>query len=508
MQIRVGVSLTPEMITVCGRMLSLPTVNYKDNAVPRSATGGWNLMNVKFRKPVPNGTDKELKHWGCLVLDDSDRNYPPNTYRSAISDLETNLKACGIETGSAWVDSLVLDKRRQDYIHKETKTTIEATIKAAHRGEQIDILFIVLPTKDTALYNRIKRHFDQVEGIHTVCVVGKDKNKFYSRQGTYLANVALKFNLKLGGTNHTLNDEDLGIISQGKTIVVGIDVVHPSPGSGKASVASMVASIDKDLAQWPVDLQVQVRKGQEMLDRIYEMLRSRLVLWKKQNHAYPENILVYRDGVSESQYQQVLDDELTDMRRVSASLYDESDQPRPRFSLIIVGKRHHTRFYPPSGHPQGDDKGNPKRGFVADRGITEARNWDFFLQSHNAIQGTARPAHYYVLWDEIFTNDELKSVHQSFQLGIEPADALERVTHSLCYLFSRAAKAVSIPAPVYYADIACERARRYLADVPTDSESTKTDESKMTDGERAKVRSDLQEKITIHPNLKDDMFYI
>lgn len=41
-----------------------------------------------------------------------------------------------------------------------------------------------------------------------------------------------------------------------------------------------------------------------------------------------------------------------------------------------------------------------------------------------------------------------------------------------------------------------------------DSESTKTDQTKMTDGERAKVRRDLQEKITIHPNLKHDMFYI
>ena len=71
---------------------------------------------------------------------------------------------------------------------------------------------------------------------------------------TYFINVALKFNLKLGGTNHILKEVDMGIISKGQTMVVGIDVIHPSPGSGKASIAFMVASIDKDLVRWLVDL--------------------------------------------------------------------------------------------------------------------------------------------------------------------------------------------------------------------------------------------------------------
>lgn len=324
----------------------------------------------------------------------------------------------------------------------------------------------------------------------------------------YLANVALKFNLKLGGTNHTLRDIDMGIVSKGKTMVVGIDVIHPSPGSEKASVASMVASVNKDLGQWPVDLQVQLRKGKEMLDMIYEMLESRLLLWKKHHNTYPENILVYRDGVSESQYQQVLDDELTDMQKASQDLYNKDSKPVPRFTLIIVGKHHHTRFYPPSGHHASDNNGNPKEGLVVDRGITEARKWDFFLQSHSALQGTARPAHYFVLWDEIFTNDKLESVHQGVQSGIQPVDRLERVTHSLCYLFARTTKAVSIPAPVYYADVACDRARRYLADSSTDNQSVTTDTSGMTDGQRDRIRSDLQNQIDPHPQLKDSMFYI
>lgn len=84
----------------------------------------------------------------------------------------------------------------------------------------------------------------------------------------------------------------------------------------------MVASIDKDLAQWPVHLRVQVREGQEILNKINDMLASRLDRWKSKNGAFPENILIYRDGVSEGQYQQVLDQEVAPMRRTCDDLYD------------------------------------------------------------------------------------------------------------------------------------------------------------------------------------------
>ena len=292
-------------------------------------------------------------------------------------------------------------------------------------------------------------------------------------------------------------------------MVVGIDVVHPSPGSGKASIASMVASVNKDLAQWPVDLQVQVREGQEMLDKIDIMLESRLALWKEYNgNKYPENIIVYRDGVSEGQFQQAIAEELAPMRETCRILYKKVDKPLPMFTLVIVGKRHHSRFFPPKNHVASDQNGNPDRGLVVDRGITEARNWDFFLQSHNAVKGTARPAHYYVLWDEIFTNTALQSVHDEIEPGIPAADRLERLSHSLCYMFSRAAKAVSFPAPVYYADIACTRASRYLAEAPTGSQSATSDTSTLTPAQRAKLCADLQAKITVHKDLKDKMFYV
>lgn len=94
---------------------------------------------------------------------------------------------------------------------------------------------------------------------------------------------------------------------------VGVDVTHPSPGSASnaPSIAGMVASVDRRLGQWPADLRIQESR-KEMVSELGSMLKSRLHLWKSQGKhtTFPENILVYRDGVSEGQYATVLEVEL------------------------------------------------------------------------------------------------------------------------------------------------------------------------------------------------------
>lgn len=72
--------------------------------------------------------------------------------------------------------------------------------------------------------------------------------------------------------------------------------------------------------------------------------------------------------------------------------------PRPKVSYIVVGKRHMTVLFPTKS-AQADKNGNTKPGTIVDRGITMEDGWDFFLQSHSAIQGTVRYAHYVVIKD-------------------------------------------------------------------------------------------------------------
>lgn len=363
------------------------------------------------------------------------------------------------------------------------------------------VLVIMPESAATVVYNRIKYVCDVKEGILNVCVID---SKFSRANDQYLANVGLKFNLKLGGRNQLLDPSKLGFIGQQKkTMVVGLDVTHPSPGSSTTapSVAAIVASVDEWLAQWPADIRIQAAR-QEMVADLETMFKSRLLLWRERNKALPDNILVYRDGVSEGQYDIVISQELPALRAACKALYPASvtKSEKPHMSIIIVGKRHNTRFYPTKVE-DADRGGNPMNGTVVDRAVTEARNWDFFLQAHTAIQGTARPAHYYVIYDQIFR--DLKSTHFA-----TAADALEDLTHNMCYLYGRATKAVSICPPAYYADLVCTRARCYLSSLFDPSLSSSADTSSVGTAATAGPALLDASLVTMHPNIRNAMFYI
>jgi hypothetical protein len=223
------------------------------------------------------------------------------------------------------------------------------------------------------------------------------------------------------------------------------------------------------------------------------MVKERLIDWSlKHSRKLPANMLFYRDGVSESQYKSVRDEEIPQLKEAyeKAHKYLQLDGPVPSFKLtfIVVGKRHNTRFftdqtckentylsdlskkevynYIPLEIAEGqkfteklDARGNKRTdntwtrfnhnirpGFVVDSVITHPYSNDFFLQSHKPLQGTGRSAHYFVLTNQMcLTSDEL-----------------QRVTHTLCYIYARATMSVSYCSPAYYADRLCDRGRAWL----------------------------------------------
>ena len=166
----------------------------------------------------------------------------------------------------------------------------------------------------------------------------------------------------------------------------------------------------------------------------------------------------------------------------------------PNLTIVICGKRHHTRFYPTEA-ASGDSLGNPKPGTVVDQGVTAIYEFDFFLQAHGGLQGTTRPTHYYVVHDEI---------------GFS-ADVLQKLTNDVSYMFARATKAVSLVSPAYYADLACERGRCYLHQLLSGADDTTAASTTGSDAaEDAAMRE--AEKLWNNgvngPQLKNSMFYL
>ena len=434
-----------------------------------------------------------MSSWRCLYITAGQQVWSnPVDLQTCLNAFVSGLRGIGLQSAAAPPPEL---------LRVDASNPSAAISQKLHElaMKKPSMLLVIIPAyNNIGIYNAVKYSCDIQEGVLCQCVVD---SKFAKEQIQYYVNVGLKMNLKLGGVNHSIPDSNFGTISPEKTMFVGLDVTHPSPGSisSAPSVASIVSSIDRTLGQWPAAIRVQEAR-KEMITDLTELFQGQLRLWRSKTRTLPANLILYRDGVSEGQYQKVLDDELPAIKKAISNMYSpaEVNQGIPRLAIIIVGKRHHTRFYP-TKEEDADRTGNAKHGLVVDRGVTNFCNWDFFLQAHTALHGTAKPTHYYVIYDEVIRK------LNSGQGQASAADALEKITHGLCYLFGRATSAVSICPPAYYADLVCERARCYLSEqfAPPSSSAAPASVSSSS----ASVPP-LSRQVALHDAIREKMFYI
>lgn len=331
--------------------MQAPRIEYGGNKPVDVNSGEWNMKNVKFKNSAT------LDNWTVMFLRSCNNNQDYWTdmqgfFTPAILAFRKQLQTAGMTVhqpnlgvnGDEPIEVFVDQRDSADALFKKIDAGFQDDKMTARRPKS---LLVLMSVAHTEIYNQLKVCGDLKYGIHTVAVVGSKfvgKKHEHRPQPTYFANVGLKFNLKLGGRNQAVQPADLGIISQGKTMVVGLDVTHPSPGSVKdaPSVVGIVASIDSTMAQFPGDLDSQTGR-QEEIANLEPLMIKRLRLWQKNNNLLPENILIYRDGVSEGQYYNtVVEKELPPIRRACELGYGASFKygVNPRITIVIVGKRH------------------------------------------------------------------------------------------------------------------------------------------------------------------------
>ncbi len=91
------------------------------------------------------------------------------------------------------------------------------------------------------------------------------------------------------------------------------DVIHPAPGAdGRPSFTALVGNVDSDTAKYVAECRVQTSR-QEMIDDLEDMALKVLGMYRayrtkvERKSPDPKRIIFYRDGVSEGQFQHVLD---------------------------------------------------------------------------------------------------------------------------------------------------------------------------------------------------------
>lgn len=187
----------------------------------------------------------------------------------------------------------------------------------------------------------------------------------------------------------------------------------------------MVASHDRNFAQWPASLRANPRpdrpekgqpdekykQSQEKILDLEGMLLERLDCYARMNQdRLPAKIIFFRDGLSEAQFISCRDEEIPQLRRAIEKKYRPKDLPNkwralPQIMVVCAVKRHHTRFYAPAPQKveqlllpskKGPRK-HPLPGVTVFDGVTNGKYDDFFMISQVTQLGTARPTHYVVL---------------------------------------------------------------------------------------------------------------
>uniref|UniRef100_A0A453SZ10 Piwi domain-containing protein n=1 Tax=Aegilops tauschii subsp. strangulata TaxID=200361 RepID=A0A453SZ10_AEGTS len=183
-------------------------------------------------------------------------------------------------------------------------------------------------------------------GIFTQCLVPPPNIK-----DQYLTNVLLKINAKLlfcfvfanqlGGLNSLLKKETTRAIphvSRVPTIIFGMDVSHGSPGRNVPSVAAVVSSL-----KWPIMSKYRASvctqsPRLEMIDTLFKPVGD-------DDHG------LIKDGVSESQFNQALNEELAQIMEACKFFGGKHFNGNwfPKFTLIVAQMNHHTRFFLQNG---------------------------------------------------------------------------------------------------------------------------------------------------------------
>ncbi|KAJ7273274.1 argonaute-like protein [Mycena rebaudengoi] len=436
------IETTPSVLPA--RILNAPEIQFKTRAV-KPKDGSWNVMGQKFNQAA------SMKHWGVVSFE------PRIRVDKVIGDLMECCKTAGMSvshpTSIRQGEGHSVEKHLE-YVVGDIREAAqkEGNLQAQQERRRpakvsvpVDLILVLLPSKADEIRTSVKHWGDVKRGIRTSCL---REDKLSKANNQYYNNVAIKLNARLGGHYALPNSIALDRLKSSPFIVMGADVAHPGPGTARPSIASLVWSWDQLAAHYVAFSAVQAPRL-EIIESLQDMVEKAIFQFGKKN-PIPSRIIFYRDGVSEGEIETVKNAEISAIQNACKKIWAANNvqAPLPTLTFIVVVKRHHTVFVPenPEDFSVADSTGNCRAGLVVDQ-LRSPLAKDFYLQSHGAIKGTSRSGHYSVLLDQNFGQN---------------ISAIQELSFALCHVYAKATRSISIPAPVYYADLVCARGKFHI----------------------------------------------
>ncbi|KAK3009951.1 hypothetical protein RJ639_011394 [Escallonia herrerae] len=275
---------------------------------------------------------------------------------------------------------------KEPLVHYSTDMHVFSNISSLHQllhglvgearrksNDPLHIIICVMAGKHQG-YKNLKWVSETHIGVMTQCCLSSHANK---GDDQFFANLALKINAKLGGSNVELIERLPGFEDADHVMIVGADVNHPcSLNTQCPSIAAVVATVN-----WPIANRYSARvfpqeNRREKILSFGVVCLDLIKSYTRVNKVKPNKIVVFRDGVSEGQYNMVANEELRDLKK---AIYEDDYQPT--ITLVVAQKRHQTRLFL-EDERDGGSSGNVPPGTVVDTIIVHASEFDFYLCSH------------------------------------------------------------------------------------------------------------------------------
>lgn len=413
------IEVNNRMVEINGRVLKPLPLKYNGATEVQPRDGRWDLKSKQF---IESG---QLCNWIVMTFGLRKNDRDVDQFISSFTRFSSSY-GISVTRQPSIVSIFDIKEIEYNFCSYDSKT---------------QIVVVILPYGRNDVYAEVKRMSDVYAMIPTQCVLSKNLKKCNPQ---FVGNLCLKINLKLGGINTVIGDvspNEVPYLDE-ETFIVGADVSHSGRNEMKPSIAAVVGSLNPATGRYYSNVRIMPAR-QEMIVPMDEMIRELLKAHFKTSSIKPKRIIVYRDGVSDGQFAQVIETELQGIHRACRQL---EENYKPSITFVVTKKRHHSRFFCKNQRDSVGRAGNIPPGTVIDNGIVSAQKHEFYLCSHLGIQGTSRPTHYVVLHDDNHIS----------------ADHLQQLTYALCHLFTRCTTVVSLPAPTYYAHLLAYRFRQIL----------------------------------------------
>ena len=295
------------------------------------------------------------------------------------------------------------------------------------------MVFVYLPDKEKAIYDRIKV-ITNLLGIETQCAVMK-QFKGQKNKDQYASNIATKINAKLStahdkaiswtsSCDNRSNADQLPWVGERPTLIVGVGIVH---GMFKSVVAASVC-LDKGCMRLSHSCFIQ-KKSDSISDLIMtDIMKVAIDDYEIDNKCFPERVLFLRDGISDGNFRQAG----IEIEAIRKALADRlPGRSIPITFVVCQSQQQGFKMVPNESIP--DYRGNTMTNVRSGTSLQCGDN-SFYLIAQGGLKGTSKPVKHIVIIDE----------------NESPVDRLMNLTNQMCYNYPTATKAVrEVPAIKY-----------------------------------------------------------